>query len=70
MQRLALTRLLYFSDEVLYSLLHSVISKTSLDEAFFWLGEAYYSGYQEELLRHLWRMYYDFYAVTYPKYEG
>ncbi len=69
MERLALTRLLYFSDEVLYSLLHALVSKTSLEEAFFWLAEAYYSGFHDELVRHLWRIYYDFYAVTYPKYE-
>jgi hypothetical protein len=43
--------------------------KGNFDEVVFWAGEIYYSGNQEELWTHIWKMYYDFYAVTYPKYE-
>ena len=66
-----LTRYLYFLDECLYSLMFCLIraQKSSFDEVMFWAGEIYYSGNQEELWVHIWKMYYDFYAVTYPKYE-
>ena len=66
-----LTRYLYFLDECLYSLMFSLIraQKSSLDEVIFWAGEIYYSGFKEELWEHIWKMYYDFYAIKYPKYE-
>ena len=66
-----LTRYLYFLDECLYSLMFSLIraQKSSLNEVIFWAGEIYYSGFKEELWEHIWKMYYDFYAIKYPKYE-
>ena len=64
-----LTRYLYMLDETMYSLLYALITKTSLDECVFWLGEMYYSGYRRELWRFIWCVYYDFFAVRYPKYE-
>ncbi len=66
-----LTRYLYFLDECLYSLMFSLIraQKSSLNEVIFWTGEIYYSGFKEELWEHIWKMYYDFYAIKYPKYE-
>ena len=64
-----LTRYLYIFDETIYSLLYTLITKTSLDECVFWLGEIYYSGYTEYLWRFLWCVYYDFFAIQFPKFE-
>jgi hypothetical protein len=43
--------------------------KTSFEEVVFWAGEIYYSGFIDSLWEHVWKIYYDFYAITYPKYE-
>ena len=66
-----LTRYLYFRDECFYSLMFCLIhaQKSSLDEVIFWAGEIYYSGFKDLLWEHIWKMYYDFYAIKYPKYE-
>ena len=66
-----LTRYLYFLDECLYSLMFCLIraQKSTLEEIIFWAGEIYYSGYHDLLWEHLWKIYYDFYAIKYPKYE-
>jgi len=64
-----LTRYLYFRDECFYSLLFSLIQKTSFEEVVFWAEEIYYSGFHNLLWEHVWKMYYDFYAIKYPKYE-
>lgn len=64
-----LTRYLYFKDECFYSLMFCLIQKSSFDEVIFWSGEIYYSGFHEQLWDHIWKLYYDFYAIKYPKYE-
>jgi len=64
-----LTRYLYFLDECFYSLLFALINKTSMKEVMFWTGEIYYSGFEEKLWFHIWKIYYDFYAIKYPKFE-
>ena len=64
-----LTRYLYFLDECFYSLLFGLINKTSFDEIIFWAGEIYYSGFEDRLWTHIWKIYYDFYAIKYPKFE-
>ena len=64
-----LTRYLYFLDECFYSLLMALINKKSFEEVLFWAGEIYYSGFEKELWNHLWKIYYDFYAIRYPKFE-
>ena len=64
-----LTRYLYFLDECFYSLLMALINKKSFEEVLFWAGEIYYSGFEKELWDHLWKIYYDFYAIRYPKFE-
>jgi len=69
MPRVILTRYLYALDEVMHSLLHALLTKTSMDECAFWLGEIYYTGYKEQLWSFIWCVYYDFYAITFPKYE-
>ena len=69
MPTVILTRYLYMLDEVIHSLLHALLTKTSMDECAFWLGEIYYSGYKEQLWSFIWCIYYDFYAIAFPKYE-
>lgn len=69
MTQVILTRYLYILDEVMHSLLHTLLTKTSMDECAFWLGEIYYSGYEKQLWSFIWCVYYDFYAIAYPKYE-
>jgi len=66
-----LTRYLYFKDECVYSLIFCLIhvQKSSFEEVVFWAGEIYYSGFHELLWEHIWKIYYDFYAIKYPKYE-
>lgn len=64
-----LTRYLYFKDECFYSLMFCLIQKSSFDEVIFWSGEIYYSGFHKQLWDHIWKLYYDFYAIKYPKYE-
>jgi len=46
-----------------------LVKKSSFDEVIFWAGEIYYSGFHDLLWEHLWKIYYDFYAIKYPKYE-
>ena len=70
MSKPILTRYLYFLDEVLRCFVVSTVGKRSFDECVFWLSEVYYSGFQERMIECLWKTYYDFYAVTYPKYES
>ena len=69
MTKVILTRYLYVLDEVMHSLLHALLTKTSMEECAFWLGEIYYSGYKKQLWTFIWCIYYDFYAITFPKYE-
>jgi len=64
-----LTRYLYFKDECFYSLMFCLIQKSSFDEVIFWAGEVYYSGFHGQLWDHIWKIYYDFHAIKYPKYE-
>jgi hypothetical protein len=66
-----LTRYLYFLDECFHSLMFAVIrsKKNPFDEVAFWAGEIYYSGFHLRLWQHIWQIYYDFYAIKYPKYE-
>ncbi len=67
---LMLSRLLYFNDEVIYSFLDGLLNKKSIEEIYFWLSEYYYSGFQAETWTYLFQIYYDFYAITYPKLES
>lgn len=62
-----LSRYLYAKDEIALTLLECLLQKRSVKEAFFWISEYYYSGYETWPL--IWKIYYDFYAVTYPTFE-
>ena len=66
---LVLTRYLYFLDECYYSLLFALTNKHTFNEVVFWASEIYYSGFKDGLIDFMWKVYYDFYAIQYPKYE-
>lgn len=61
------TRYLYLKDEVELSLMISLLNKK--DSAIYWAFELYYSGFEEELFQHLWKIYYDFYYSLNPSFQ-
>jgi hypothetical protein len=61
----ALTRYLYFVDEVYLSLLTAIIKKAAVEECLFWAAEIFYS--ELAIWPFLWTVYYDFFAAQYPK---
>jgi len=67
MKNLLLTRYLYATDEVILSLLNSLLSKTNLSECYWWAYELYYSEINVKPI--IWQIYYDFYAQTNPYLE-
>ena len=56
-----LSRLLYEEQEIKYSLLISLLYRTSLDEVYFWTSEFYFSYGYNDTTRIIWEIYYDFY---------
>ena len=64
---LVFTRYLYVKDEVCISLLVSILNKS--DDAIFWAYELFYSGFKTELLKLIWKIYYDFFATLNPTFE-
>jgi len=60
------TRLLYIKDEVKYSLLVALLRKTDEDEILFWTYELYYSGFQEETMEYILKIYADFFEILNP----
>jgi len=62
------TRYLYLKDEVEIACLLSFLNKS--ETAVFWIFELYFSGFQDELLNLLWKIYYEFYACLNPKFEN
>jgi len=61
------TRYLYLRDEVQYSLLISLLTyNESKDEIFFWAYELYFSGWEQETMDFVLRIYSDFYQILYP----
>ena len=69
MTKVVLTRYLYHLDEVVLSLQQALLSKTSFDEVVFWVSEIFYSRFITELWDQVFKVYYNFYAIVYPKYE-
>jgi len=69
MTKVILTRYLYQFDEVCLSLQQALLSKTSFEEVVFWVSELFESGFHTELWHKGFEIYYNFYAITYPKYE-
>lgn len=64
---LVFTRYLYIKDEVRISLLVSLLNKS--DNALFWAYELFYSGFQHELFKFIFEIYYDFYYILNPSFE-
>lgn len=56
-------------DEAILSLQEAILLTTSFDECVFWCGEIYYSGHGDVLWEFIFEFYYNFCAVTHPKYE-
>ena len=65
---LIFTRYLYLKDEVKIALLLSILNKS--DDAIFWAFELYYSGYKNELIDFIWKIYYDFFATLNPSFAA
>ena len=69
--QIRLTRKLYLFDEVKYTLLNNLThKKCEFNECVFWTCELFESGFVEELCETLFEIYYNFYAINYPKYES
>lgn len=61
------TRYLYELEEVQIALLLSLLNKS--EEVLFWAYELYYSGYKQELVNLIWKIYYEFYSTLNPAFE-
>ena len=66
------TRYLYDLAHIKYSLLNTLIATPKCDfkQVLFYASELYYSGHTKLLCDLLWKVYYDFYIVYYPKFES
>ena len=67
---MGLTRYLYMSDEVKFSFIDCLLRRKNLRKCYFWIAEYYFSGFRVKTWSLLWKIFYDFYAVTHPKLEG
>jgi len=65
---LVFTQYLYIKDEVRIALLVSILNKN--EDAIFWAFELYNSGFINELLNLIWKIYYDFFSTLNPAYES
>jgi hypothetical protein len=61
------TRYLYIYDEVKIGLLTSLLNRK--ESTLFWAFELYYSGFEEELIDFLWKIYYMFYFTLNPGFQ-
>jgi len=68
-RNIILTRYHYILDEVFYTLQTSLIKSKHMREVIFWFGELYHSGFICNLWEFIFEFYYNFCAITYPKYE-
>lgn len=58
------TRFLYCYDEVKVNLLIELLFQKNFYKVIFWASEMFCSGFKEDLWKQIWRMYYEFYALT------
>ena len=65
--KIIFSRYLYLKDEIKLTLLISILNKH--ESALFWAYELYFSGFEEELFEHLWKIYYDFYYTLNPSFQ-
>ena len=61
------TRYLYELEEVKIALTLSLLNKD--EEVLFWAYELYYSGFKQELVDLIWKIYYEFYSSLNPAFE-
>lgn len=66
--KLQFTRYLYNKDEVELTLLEAILKNKDFNEIYFWTLELYKSNDPEELWQFIFKMYYDFYYVSYPNF--
>ena len=66
---MALTRFLYMADEVIVTFLETLLKREDLGACYFWISEYYFSGFGVKTWHFLWKIFYDFYAIKYPKLE-
>lgn len=65
---MTLTRLLYIAEHVKHNILYCILHQLK-DELSYWLAEYYTSGYERQCLDDIVRIYYTYYAMTYPSFE-
>ena len=63
------TRYLYFKNEVVNSLLWSMLEK-QYDESLYWIYELYFSGFQEYSFSLMYEFYLTYSQEIYPQYDG
>ena len=63
------TRYLYFKNEVVNSLLWSMLEK-QYDESLYWIYELYFSGFQEDSFSLMYEFYLTYSQEIYPQYDG
>jgi len=61
------TRYLYELEEVSIALMISLLNND--EEVLFWAYELYYSGFKQELVELIWKIYYNFYSSLNPSFE-
>lgn len=64
-----LTRFLYMADEVIVTFMECLLKRDDLTACYFWISEYYFSGFRSKTWNLLWKIFYDFYAIKYPKLE-
>ena len=65
--KMIFTRYLYLQDEVKIALMVSLLNKSNA--SIFWAYELYYSGFEKELFKLLWKIYYAFYYTLNPAFQ-
>jgi hypothetical protein len=68
MKKIVLTRYLFEKEEVILSFITSLLKEKSIEKCYYWIAEYHYSGFDAFEL--LWKVYFDFYAIYYPKLES
>ncbi len=65
---IVLTRYLYLKQQVIVAFIGSILDK-NIDDALFWAYELLYSGFKQELIKLLWKIYFDFFYALNPSFE-
>jgi hypothetical protein len=65
-ESVTLTRYLYIKEDVLMSLLISILEK-DYDQSLFWTSELYFSGYEQEVIEYIYAIYKNLFYSNNPK---